>query len=170
MVTVIGLLFQLFGIILIVFYDFSMSKTLPNWIYVILAFCLFMYQTLDAIDGKHARNTNRSSPVGQLMDHGCDAFSNSFMIIMIVQSHRLGGTYHTIIVQCLVQLTFYVIQWQEYYTGYLLTHIHNMGVTEFQFIGMFMIMIPVFFGNFSEIRLFNDFISISEVLVYLNGI
>lgn len=32
-------------------------------------------QTLDAIDGKQARRTNTSSPLGQLFDHGCDSFS-----------------------------------------------------------------------------------------------
>lgn len=34
-----------------------------------------MYQTLDSIDGKQARRTNSSSPLGELFDHGCDAVS-----------------------------------------------------------------------------------------------
>ena len=29
------------------------------------------YITLDALDGKHARNTNNSSALGELFDHGC---------------------------------------------------------------------------------------------------
>lgn len=37
------------------------------------AWCLFMYQTLDAMDGKQARRTGNSTPLGQLFDHGCDA-------------------------------------------------------------------------------------------------
>lgn len=36
---------------------------------------LFIYQSLDAIDGKQARRTNSSSPLGELFDHGCDAVS-----------------------------------------------------------------------------------------------
>jgi phosphatidylglycerophosphate synthase len=36
---------------------------------------LFVYQSLDAIDGKQARRTNSSSPLGELFDHGCDAIS-----------------------------------------------------------------------------------------------
>ena len=36
---------------------------------------LFVYQTLDAIDGKQARRTNSSSPLGELFDHGCDSLS-----------------------------------------------------------------------------------------------
>ena len=36
---------------------------------------LFIYQTLDAIDGKQARRIQCCSPLGELFDHGCDALS-----------------------------------------------------------------------------------------------
>jgi phosphatidylglycerophosphate synthase len=32
-------------------------------------------QTFDAVDGKQARRTNSSSPLGELFDHGCDALA-----------------------------------------------------------------------------------------------
>ncbi|XP_026192112.1 uncharacterized protein LOC113147075 [Cyclospora cayetanensis] len=35
----------------------------------------FIPMTLDAVDGKQARRTNTSTPLGQLFDHGCDSFS-----------------------------------------------------------------------------------------------
>ena len=38
-------------------------------------FGLFVYQSLDAIDGKQARRTGSSSPLGELFDHGCDSIS-----------------------------------------------------------------------------------------------
>lgn len=47
----------------------------PSWCYFLCALGLFIYQTLDAIDGKQARRTNSSSPLGELFDHGCDALS-----------------------------------------------------------------------------------------------
>jgi phosphatidylglycerophosphate synthase len=31
---------------------------------------LFIYQSLDAIDGKQARRTGQSGPLGELFDHG----------------------------------------------------------------------------------------------------
>jgi ethanolaminephosphotransferase len=34
------------------------------WVYLFGAFALFMYQTLDAIDGKQARRTGTSGPLG----------------------------------------------------------------------------------------------------------
>jgi hypothetical protein len=37
-----------------------------------------MYSTLDAIDGKHARKTQQSTPLGALFDHGCDALAIFF--------------------------------------------------------------------------------------------
>lgn len=36
---------------------------------------MFIYQSLDAIDGKQARRTNSQSPLGELFDHGCDSVS-----------------------------------------------------------------------------------------------
>jgi phosphatidylglycerophosphate synthase len=43
--------------------------------YFLTALGLFVYQSLDAIDGKQARRTGTSSPLGELFDHGCDSVS-----------------------------------------------------------------------------------------------
>ena len=45
---------------------------------------MFIYQTLDAIDGKQARRTGNSNALGELFDHGCDSLSNREYIIQIV--------------------------------------------------------------------------------------
>jgi ethanolaminephosphotransferase len=84
-----------------------MKKDIPGIIYVLFAFFVFLGQTFDAIDGKHARNTNRCSPLGQLMDHGCDAFSNSFIAIMLCQAYLIGGSVYTIILQSVVQVIYF---------------------------------------------------------------
>ncbi len=47
----------------------------PGWAFFLSALGLFIYQSLDAIDGKQARRTNSSSALGELFDHGCDAVS-----------------------------------------------------------------------------------------------
>jgi ethanolaminephosphotransferase len=171
MVTVIGMLAQLLGILIILIFDFTLSSSLPIWTYFAFVFLMFVGQTLDAIDGKHARNTNRSSPLGQLMDHGCDAFSNSFIVIMIAQAHCFGGTIFTVILQVMVQLSFYILTLEEKYTGALRTQIENIGVTEYQFIGMGIILIPAFLGNnFSKFRFLGGWLSISELLLYVNAL
>ncbi len=89
---------------IILFFDLSLKKEIPSVIYILFAYCIFLGQTFDAIDGKHARKLNRSSPLGQLMDHGCDAFSNSFLSIMVCQTFLLGGNIYAIILQSVVQV------------------------------------------------------------------
>ncbi|KAL8450548.1 hypothetical protein Emed_002420 [Eimeria media] len=42
---------------------------------------LLLLQTLDAVDGKQARRTNTSTPLGQLFDHGCDSFSTDLPVL-----------------------------------------------------------------------------------------
>ena len=48
---------------------------LPGWTLVTAALGLFIYQALDAIDGKQARRTGSATPLGELFDHGCDSLS-----------------------------------------------------------------------------------------------
>lgn len=55
--------------------DISPFAQAPSWAFIMSAVGLFIYQSLDAIDGKQARRTNSSSPLGELFDHGCDAVS-----------------------------------------------------------------------------------------------
>jgi ethanolaminephosphotransferase len=44
-------------------------------VYFLSGFVVLMYLHLDCLDGKQARRTKSSSPLGQLFDHGCDALS-----------------------------------------------------------------------------------------------
>jgi phosphatidylglycerophosphate synthase len=107
MVTLLGVAAQISGIILILFYDNTLGAELPTWAYYYFIFVIFFGQTTDAIDGKHARNTKRSSPLGQLVDHGCDSFSNSFIIVMACQSLQYSSTLYGVIVQIMIQVMKY---------------------------------------------------------------
>lgn len=62
----------------------------PRWACALCALGLFIYQSLDAIDGKQARRTNSSSPLGELFDHGCDSISTVFVALSACISVRLG--------------------------------------------------------------------------------
>jgi len=42
---------------------------------------VFTYQNLDNVDGKQARRTGNSTPLGMLFDHGCDAFGLIFLCL-----------------------------------------------------------------------------------------
>lgn len=51
---------------------------------------LFVYQSLDAIDGKQARRTGTSTPLGELFDHGCDSLSTVFVALSACVAVQLG--------------------------------------------------------------------------------
>jgi phosphatidylglycerophosphate synthase len=63
----------------------------PRWTCGLCALGLFIYQSLDAIDGKQARRTNSSSPLGELFDHGCDSISTVFVALSACISVQLGN-------------------------------------------------------------------------------
>lgn len=71
-------------------FDGTLSKEFPAYTYYFGVFCIFVYQTLDAVDGKQSRRTKTSSPLGQLFDHGCDAINNSFINFFFCQAMQYG--------------------------------------------------------------------------------
>ena len=89
LVTLIGFIFSCLPfIVLFSFYGtkFSNEKDgIPNWFFFLYAFCYFMYRMFDEMDGKQARRTGNSSPLGLLFDHGCDAFSIGFQCLTIAK-------------------------------------------------------------------------------------
>lgn len=62
----------------------------PRWTYALCGLGLFIYQSLDAIDGKQARRTGTSSPLGELFDHGCDSISTVFVALSACAAVQLG--------------------------------------------------------------------------------
>jgi ethanolaminephosphotransferase len=52
-------------------------------VYVLAGWSVVFYTWLDCFDGKQARRTGTSSPLGQLFDHGCDALSVNLLLANI---------------------------------------------------------------------------------------
>jgi len=135
LVTLIALFFMIFSYCLLWFYSPTFTEAPPWWVFVVSAVCLFIYQTLDAMDGKQARRTGSSSPLGQLFDHGIDCLCNlahhSLMCAFLVP----GCTPMCLAVLAALDSGFYLAQLEEYFTGVLPTasFAGNIGVTELQF-------------------------------------
>ena len=89
LITFIGWLFVIASYVNMLIYDYTFQKDIPSYCFFFAALCLFIYSTLDAVDGKQARRTKSSSPLGQLFDHGCDSFSMTFFILAICQACKL---------------------------------------------------------------------------------
>jgi ethanolaminephosphotransferase len=132
LITLIGLLFMISSYAIMWYYAATMllleNVSPPRWIYLWNAICIFIYQTLDNIDGKQARRTGSSSPLGLLFDHGCDAVNSLFgstgwMICM--QLHLKRDALQCFIVLFGPYALFYIGTWEEYYTGQLIMPIVN---------------------------------------------
>ncbi|TMW46025.1 hypothetical protein DOY81_008895 [Sarcophaga bullata] len=104
----------------------------PRWTCLLCAFGLFVYQSLDSIDGKQARRTNTSSPLGELFDHGCDSISTVFVALSACISCQLGHYPNWLFFQCFCAISlFYCAHWQTYVSGTL--KFGKIDVTEAQF-------------------------------------
>ncbi|SCV67778.1 BQ2448_5389 [Microbotryum intermedium] len=91
----------------------------PRWLYWTFAAGLFMYQSLDAIDGKQARRTGTSGPLGELFDHGCDAINTTLGVILTASALNLGLDWWTVAALVATSANFYLTTWEEFHTGNL---------------------------------------------------
>lgn len=82
--TLVGLIVNVFTCSLMVYYSPNAKQDIPSYALILAAIGLFIYQTLDACDGKQARRTKTSSSLGELFDHGCDAISTSKYLFFLI--------------------------------------------------------------------------------------
>ncbi|KAF2321410.1 hypothetical protein GH714_041003 [Hevea brasiliensis] len=78
MITLTGFMFLVTSALLGYIYSPHLDTAPPRWVHFAHGLLLFLYQTFDAVDGKQARRTSSSSPLGELFDHGCDALACAF--------------------------------------------------------------------------------------------
>ncbi|KAF2547389.1 hypothetical protein F2Q70_00023021 [Brassica cretica] len=69
MITLMGFMFLVTSSLLGYIYSPQLDSPPPRWVHFEHGSLLFLYQTFDAVDGKQARRTNSSSPLGELFDH-----------------------------------------------------------------------------------------------------
>ena len=58
--------------------------------------CSFFYNTMDNIDGRHARALGGGSVIGELFDHGIDSYANILQIMPALVAAR-SGLEHTLL-------------------------------------------------------------------------
>ncbi|GBP07524.1 hypothetical protein EVAR_4866_1 [Eumeta japonica] len=117
----------------------------PPWACALCALGVFIYQSLDAIDGKQARRTGSQSPLGELFDHGCDSISTVFIALGACISVKLGDYPTWMFFQCFCAMTlFYCAHWQAYVTGTL--RMGRIDVTEAQYSIITLHLISAIFG------------------------
>jgi ethanolaminephosphotransferase len=120
LVTLSGLMFVIGSHILLAAYAPNLDGRLaPNWVHLFAGFSLVMYVNLDCMDGKQARRTRTSSPLGQLFDHGCDALSVMLILVSVCTSACLQLSPMMVVMLSGPLITWILAQWEEYHTGVL---------------------------------------------------
>lgn len=124
-ITLLGLCIVVFNVVTLLYYDplYLTEKDgatgPPQWIYFTWAIGLFMYQSLDAVDGKQARRTGMAGPLGEMFDHGCDALNTTLEVVLASRALNLGRSWWTVASQIATLANFYLTTWEEYHTGVL---------------------------------------------------
>jgi len=130
-ITISGLSIMACSALHVAWYCPTMTEEPPRLACILAGLGLFLYQTLDAMDGIQARRTGSSSPLGQLVDHGCDALVVTFQTLMLCCICKSGFQLGF----CLLTMShtiYFLAQWEEYHTGVLRTGTEYFGNTELQ--------------------------------------
>eukprot|EP01135_Chromosphaera_perkinsii_P002929 Nk52_evm40s230 gene=Nk52_evmTU40s230 len=144
LITFIGLLVNGLSTTILIYYCPLFTGEAPSWAYLFSAWGTFIYQSLDAVDGKQARRTGTSSPLGELFDHGCDALSTVLYFMTCATSLQLGATVYSLTFFSAFIGAFYFSHWHAYVFGYL--EFGVMDVTEAQIAIMSAQMINYIWG------------------------
>ena len=90
LLTFVGFLHALAAYALLLAHSPALDGSAPSWVYVACAVCLFVYQTMDGMDGKQARRVGAGSPLGEVVDHGADAIASCVYGVFLVDVFGIG--------------------------------------------------------------------------------
>ena len=106
-------------VMLFSFYGMDLLGEVPNWFFFLQAYSFFAYRMLDEMDGKQARRTGNSSPLGLMFDHGCDAFTTVLQSLISLRSLQTGNNLLSYLFIVINIAAFYFATLEEYYVGTL---------------------------------------------------
>ncbi|KAG9258258.1 CDP-alcohol phosphatidyltransferase-domain-containing protein [Emericellopsis atlantica] len=129
MVTLLGFFFILGNIVLMSIYIPDLIGPGPTWVYLSFSFGLFMYQTMDNVDGKQARRTGTSSGLGELFDHGIDSLNCTLASLLETAAMGLGCSKLGVFTALCPCLAMFFSTWETYHTHTLYLGYFN-GPTE----------------------------------------
>jgi ethanolaminephosphotransferase len=89
-VTLVGFVLIIVSHLVLMWFSPKLEEAAPGWVYVFVGVSLATYMVLDNLDGRQARRTGSSSPLGHLFDHGCDAFNVTISGVSFIAMLQLG--------------------------------------------------------------------------------
>lgn len=145
LITLTGLGFILINVATIEYYMPDLVGPAPAWVYYSLAAGLFLYQTFDNVDGKQARRTGSSSPLGELFDHGIDSLNCTLGGIVMCAALAFGSTFKGAVVIVISSWPMFFSSWEQFHTGILYLGFFN-GPTEGIIIACACMLLSAIFG------------------------
>jgi phosphatidylglycerophosphate synthase len=154
-ITFVGFLAEVISFLVCFVETNFMLNAPPAWVCIFNGVCVLFYQTLDNLDGKQARRTGSSSPLGQFFDHGCDAITGCLELMKVSMVVGFGVTTKTFYFIACMAIGFLLTSWEEFcihkfYLGYLNgadEGIFLLGVCQI-LIGIFPEYAPIFEHDF----------------------
>jgi len=119
---------------------------LPAALPFVHALTYFLYRMLDEMDGKQARRTGNSSPLGMLFDHGCDCIAVGLQNIMLQKTCCTGENAISLVSLISNYMCFHLATLEEYYLGTLKLPIFN-GVSDGSLAIISMLIVTGCVGN-----------------------
>uniref|UniRef100_A0A665VUS0 Ethanolaminephosphotransferase 1 n=1 Tax=Echeneis naucrates TaxID=173247 RepID=A0A665VUS0_ECHNA len=129
LITLTGFMFLVLNFLMLAFYDFDFTASaaghehVPSWVWVAAGIFNFLAYTLDGVDGKQARRTNSSTPLGELFDHGLDSWACIFFVATVYSIFGRGesgvGVATLYYILWVVLFSFILSHWEKYNTGIL---------------------------------------------------
>uniref|UniRef100_A0A8C2B0C7 Ethanolaminephosphotransferase 1 n=1 Tax=Cyprinus carpio TaxID=7962 RepID=A0A8C2B0C7_CYPCA len=129
LITFTGFMFLVLTFTLLSFFDFDFYASgegrthVPSWVWIAAGLFNFLAYTLDGVDGKQARRTNSSTPLGELFDHGLDSWACVFFVATAYSVFGRGETGVSVVtlyyLLWVVLFSFILSHWEKYNTGIL---------------------------------------------------
>jgi ethanolaminephosphotransferase len=145
MVTLIGFGFILFNVVCLEIWIPDLVGPSHPLLYFSFAFGLWMYSTMDNIDGKQARRTGQSSGLGELFDHGIDSLNCTLGSLCETAAMGLGHTQKGAFTALIPCLPMFFSTWETYHTHTLYLGYFN-GPTEGLIIACSFMALSGYFG------------------------
>ncbi|XP_028653182.2 ethanolaminephosphotransferase 1 [Erpetoichthys calabaricus] len=129
LITFTGFMFLVLNFLMLAAFDSDFYASapghvhVPSWVWIAAGLLNFIAYTLDGVDGKQARRTNSSTPLGELFDHGLDSWACIFFVVTVYSIFGRGetgvGVRTLYFILWVVLFSFILSHWEKYNTGVL---------------------------------------------------
>ncbi|CAD8112784.1 unnamed protein product [Paramecium sonneborni] len=94
----------------------NFKGSIPNWLLWSTTILHLLYMNFDNLDGKQARRTKNSSPLGMILDHNFDSMIILLQGTNLSTAMQIGNNIFSIILYIIPSIPFFLIAHEEYYT------------------------------------------------------